>query len=437
MNISEHKLFQDILIGSANQVKSDAFPAPDNQKTPVIAEIKVFTDISQARADWLEFEKTSIHTVFQTYTWLLAWHQHIGKKSGIEPQIIIGYSQDGAVQFLLPLAIRRCGPIRILCYLGCEEASYQFAQFSPAFISSLTLEQISDIRKHITALLPKFHVVRFKRQPYEWRGIKNPFASFTHKKAPSSGYAITLNADYETLYSATRSGKSRSKIVRRERKLAKLGEISYSHCAGKEETLRILDIMFAQKDKRFCEQGIANILERPGVQDFYRSLCLETKEDEAHPIELHYYKCDDQVLGVVMSAPYCNTEFGLINSMSGGSLGVFSPALHLLHRDIERLCGSPTEVYDLGVGAHSYKDRWADQEHPLFDTILPTSPRGIVYAYGSGFLLKAKRYIKNSKTLWPAFLKIRSCFISIFYTGNCPPVNETLASAPGLTQQID
>jgi len=103
VNISEHKLNQDV-----------------TTNTPDVYKIRVFTDITKASDDWITFETTSVHTIFQTHTWLAAWQEHIGSKSGVQPQIIIGYSATGTILFLLPLAIRSIGLLRILCYLGCE-----------------------------------------------------------------------------------------------------------------------------------------------------------------------------------------------------------------------------------------------------------------------------------------------------------------------------
>jgi len=418
MNISGHQLYHDAEI-SPEEYSFDTSGVFD------VAEIKVFSDISCAAADWIEFEETSIHSVFQTHRWLDTWQLHIGLKSGIRPQIVIGYGKDGSVRFLLPLAIKPIGPLRILCFLGCEEASYQIGQYEIDFVRSLTQLRILELCQRIKSLLPEFHVVRFKRQPFEWQGIQNPFAKMDHKTAPSNGYAISLNADYQTLYSATRSGKTRGKISRRARKLAEHGKIEFNVCQTADETSRVLDIMFAQKSKRFCEQGIVNFLARPGVQDFYRQLSLEKGHDGVRPTGLHYYKCGDQILAVILSAPYRNTEFGLINSISDGPLRHYSPGLHLLHCDIERLCNNNTEVYDLGVGAHNYKDSWANFERRLFDTIIPTSLRGYIYAYGSKVILKIKRKIKNSKFLWSAFITCRARLSSLGKPAECPPVDET------------
>ncbi len=419
MNISGHQVYHDA------EISPEAYLL-DTSGVFDVAEIKVFSDISSAAADWVEFEATSIHSVFQTHRWLDAWQQHVGSKSGIQPQIVIGYGEDGTIRFLLPLAIRRVGPLSILCFLGCEEASYQIGQYEVDFVRSLTHIRIRKLSQKIKTLLPEFHVVRFKRQPFEWQGIQNPFAKMAHKTAPSNGYAISLNADYQTLYAATRSGKTRSKISRRERKLAEHGKIEFNVCTTPDETSRVLDIMFAQKSKRFCEQGIANFLACPGVQDFYRSLSLQNDCDGKHSIGLHYYKCGDQVLAVILSAPYCNTEFGLINSITDGPLRHYSPGLHLLHRDIERLCHNKADMYDLGVGAHNYKDSWSNIEIRLFDTIIPTSARGYIYAYGSKLILKSKRWIKNSKFLWSTFVSCRAKMSLLRKSAECPPVDETL-----------
>ncbi len=389
-----------------------------------ISEIKVYTEITDIAAIWTEFETSAIHTVFQTCNWLSAWQKHVGSKSATVPQIVVGFASDRTVQFILPLAIKRRGIVRILSFLGCEEASYQFGLFAPQFLKTLTPECIEKLSQGIARALPAFDIVRFKRQPFDWQGHGNPMAKFSHHPSPSNGFAITLNADYEKLYAATRSWKSRSKILRREQKIAGSGELEYKRCAGRTESFRVLDIMFAQKEKRFCEMGVANFLTRPGVQDFYR--CLGDGDSGSSLLELLYFKCGNKVLAVIMGAPYRGRVFGLINSMTDGPLRHYSPGIHTLHHDIEQFCNRGFDVYDLGVGENSYKDQWADQEIGLFDTIIPTSFAGHIYAAGSQLMLWCKHRIKHSRPLWAVYLRCRSKLSLFKKSGGCKPVDETI-----------
>lgn len=423
MNISARNMSR-----SANKIANSPHtgsPA-DVHPSARIIEIRVFTDLEEIAAEWKIFEATAIHTVFQTFRWLSAWQQHIGARAHFTPQIIVGYDNKGEMQFLLPLAIHRKGVLRTLCFMGHDDVSYQMGIFNAAFLDKLTRESLSSIRAQISHALPDFDVVHFKQQPFDWQGYRNPFLCLPHQIAPNKAHSITLSPDYDALYAATRSGKSRGKILRRERKLALQGDIICKRCETRQEAARALDIMFAQKEKRFCEMGVGNFLARPGVQNFFRALCIGDGPDLPHDLNLYYYKCGDQMLAGILSAPDKAREFGLINSITDGPLRHFSPGLHLLHHTIEHLCNEGTEHLDLGVGEQGYKDLWADKQMGLFDTLIPAKPLGYIYCGIAINALKTKRIIKNSKVLWPKFRKIQAKIGNLFRRGDCTPVDETL-----------
>lgn len=423
MNISAHNIPK-----SASKIANapgTGTPANAQHLTDII-EIRVFSDLREIAAEWKQFETTAIHTVFQTYHWLSTWQQHIGARAHFTPHIVAGYDATGKMLFLLPLAIRRKGILRMLCFMGHDDVSYQLGMFDSVFLNTLSDDTLTRITKQVSHALPDFDVVHFKQQPLDWHGAKNPFVCLPHQLSPNKGHSITLNADYETLYAATRSWKSRSKILRRERNLAKNGEIVCKRCETRQEASRVLDIMFAQKEKRFCEMGVKNFLARPGVQDFFRALAIGDKAELPQSLNLHYYMCGNQMLAAILSAPNQKHEFGLINSISDGPLRNFSPGIHLLHRYIKQLCDEEKKHFDLGVGEQGYKDLWADKQTELFDTLIPVKPLGYVYCGIVANALKAKRIIKNSAVLWPKFQKYRAKAVNLFHRGDCTPVDETL-----------
>ena len=51
-----------------------------------LIEIRVFTEMAKIAADWQQFEKTALHTVFQTFHWVNTWQQHIGARAAIQTQ---------------------------------------------------------------------------------------------------------------------------------------------------------------------------------------------------------------------------------------------------------------------------------------------------------------------------------------------------------------
>ena len=79
-----------------------------------------------------------------------------------------------------------------------------------------------------------------------------------------------------------------------------------------------------------------------------------------------------------------------------------SPGALLLRAIIEAKCRDGLAAFDLGIGEARYKDEWCDETLPLFDSLMPVSPKGHVYCAFESARLRGKRWIKQSPWAWPA-----------------------------------
>ena len=86
-------------------------PAVDRAEAPPAAgfgdiRIAVYDDLAAVELEWRAFEPQADGTVFQCFDWLATWQRHIGVREGVQPVIVVGRDDAGAVLFLLPLAVR-------------------------------------------------------------------------------------------------------------------------------------------------------------------------------------------------------------------------------------------------------------------------------------------------------------------------------------------
>ena len=63
-------------------------------------------------------------TVFQSFEWLAAWQDTVGRSEGVTPCIIEVAAQDGSPLLILPLGIYRGPHGRSLQFLGGHSTDY-------------------------------------------------------------------------------------------------------------------------------------------------------------------------------------------------------------------------------------------------------------------------------------------------------------------------
>src|SRR6478672_9494677 len=80
--------------------------------------LAIHDDLAAVEEEWRRFEAGADCTVFQTFDWLACWHEHVGRRNGVCPAIVVG-RRDSVTLLLLPLAIVP-GVVRRLTFLGSE-----------------------------------------------------------------------------------------------------------------------------------------------------------------------------------------------------------------------------------------------------------------------------------------------------------------------------
>jgi CelD/BcsL family acetyltransferase involved in cellulose biosynthesis len=71
--------------------------------------------VEALREVWGKLAERS-RNVFATWEWASTWWRHFG--TGVEPRVTICRNSDGAAAAILPLQLRRAGPVRILRFVG-------------------------------------------------------------------------------------------------------------------------------------------------------------------------------------------------------------------------------------------------------------------------------------------------------------------------------
>jgi CelD/BcsL family acetyltransferase involved in cellulose biosynthesis len=103
----------------------------------------------------------------------------------------------------------------------------------------------------------------------------------------------------------------------------------------------------------------------------------------------------------------------MFNSIIQGRFAVESPGEQLILKLVRDCCERGLDTFDLGIGEARYKNLVCGDAEPLFDSYLPLSPAGRIFAFALSIGAAIKRAIKQRPALWSAvgaFRRIRARF---------------------------
>jgi CelD/BcsL family acetyltransferase involved in cellulose biosynthesis len=370
---------------------------------PIAVDTSITSDLQSVEAIWEALQAAAPCTGAQTFDWAQAWARHVLGPEGREPVIVVGLGESGQELFLWPFEMAKSTGMKVLSWLGQDQANYNMGLFAPEAAASFSGADVSRLLGAVARRTGAVAAI-FKAQPFSWDGVANPFAQLPHQPTPSSGYAVTLG-DFTTLYEQRFSKRSRNTLDRKERKLLDLGKLIYGWAETRDEKLQLVDTFFAQKARKFANMGIKDIFDAH-VRAFYREIALLEGENPSR-LRLGFIKLGDEVLAT-FSGTLCHNRLSVsLCSLAEGEMQRHSPGALLMRHQIKEASGAGLALYDIGVGAARHKDEWADVVQPLFDSFIAFKPRGLALALPRAAYARLKRAIKSNPHLWSLAQKLR------------------------------
>ncbi len=356
---------------------------------------------------WEELQQTAPCTATQTYAWARAWARHGLGPEGREPVIAVGCGPDGKPLFLWALEMARTCGLKVLSWLGQDHANYSMGLFAPEAAAKLGAHDIARLFNTVARETGAAAAI-LRSQPFSWDGVTNPFAALPHQGAPSAGYAVTLG-DFEEIFERRFGKRSRSNFVRKERKLAEVGPLTYGWAETRDEKLAIMDAFFVQKSWQLAAMGVGQIFDSH-ARAFYREIAL-LEGDNPSRLKLGYLKVGNTV-AAIFAGSLCHNRLGVaLSSIGEGEMQKQSPGALLLRHQIEEACRQGLAFYDIGAGTARHKEQWCDVRHSLFDSFIALRPEGLALTLPLATVARAKRAIKSNPYLWPLVQRWRGTLL--------------------------
>ena len=367
-----------------------------------IGRVDIFHDLSAAEPLWRRLEaEATLGTPYQRFDFMAPWQRHVGSRAGITPLIVIASDPAGRPLMLLPLGLRRFGPLGIAGFLGGKHVNFNLALWRRETLAAIGPGEIAAVLDRLAAT-GGIDLLALANQPLTWDGCANPLALLPHQPSPSFGWRGALAADFATLAASRFNGTARKKLRKKERSLAAHGPLRCWQAASADEARRVIDVFFEQKAARMRERGIADVFAAPGMREFITTAATERLADGRPAIELHVLAVGERILAVFGGVADDRRFSGMFNSITRCPLAHESPGELLLIDLVRHCCARGLATFDLGVGEADYKRTLCSEPEPLVDSIVPLTTRGRAAAALWRLKIAAKRRIKHSPAIWRA-----------------------------------
>ncbi|MGB0466830.1 MAG: GNAT family N-acetyltransferase [Pontibacterium sp.] len=366
-------------------------------------EIKIFDTFPAAESVWKQFEASSIYYAFQDYHWLERWYRHIGKDEGATPCITaIWIKKDNQRQplMLLPFAVYKTGPLRLLKFMGGEVTDY----FAPLVTEKQHLQDpkwFSTLWPEIKKALPAYDAARLIKLPETLETLGNPLLQLDTIPYAES-HSATLQPNWDDYYTCQIKKKIRADSRRQRKRLAELGELRFMIAEDDEHYRQITEAMIEHKQRRYAETEVTDLLARDNYRNFYLD------HQNAFGSEALIHACalyvGDEIVATHWGAVLDKRYYFLMPTYAGGDWKRYSVGRILLEELMQWCFDQELTVFDFSLGGEQYKKEWCDQAMPLYEVLDAKTLPGQVYVTGQ----KAKKKLLSNPRILKQVWKIKT-----------------------------
>jgi CelD/BcsL family acetyltransferase involved in cellulose biosynthesis len=363
---------------------------------------RVLHDIEDVAELWLSFERASIVSPGQS----LALVRHWISANGIlakNQYFIVAETAAGPVA-LLPLWRQTQRGVRTLRFFPGNHVGANQPLVCPVRYAQLSSAQRRDLWRGMGRAVHGADLIVLDAVPYRGDSM-GPFAEFGESLAAETLY----RAEFPSFAEADRlqRSKSRRKHDRQQgEKLEAMGDVTLDTIGNGEAALCMLEVLFAQRARRFAAQGIRNPFAEPKVRRFYEAIAESGSGVE---VVLHVLRLNGVPVALRYNIGFGGALYCLISSMSDDpAIQVGSPGKQCLLRVMQTVFDAGWAAFDMGAGFTDEKRHWCNVEVPLRRHYLALSPVGVIAGALDRGRISLKHRIKSDPKLLAAVRKIRA-----------------------------
>lgn len=335
---------------------------------------------------------------------------------GGEPHFVAVLDNGDRPQALMAFAIERERYSRfapnaaILRFLDGGLADYNAPVLYPCAAHWDAATQHS-VWRAILRILPPVDFAVLEKMPDRIVDLPNPFHILAQYKFGVSGHGATLPEDWRE-FAARLPNRKNWKAGR----FRALGPVALEIAATPARYREVIEILIAQKRRRYLQSWGADGLARPGYLDYLRGAARLAHPNG--PACLFALKAGDVVIATNFGLKTGNRFSGQFTTYEDGVWAEYSPGALLMNKVVEWCHASGVRILDFGIGDDRYKASYCDIDIPLYQSEFAVSRR-------ARFAARAR-----SAALWARNLRRRA-----IQTGNRPAPSPLESSGSGATRK--
>lgn len=316
----------------------------------------------------------AVASAFQRPTTLRAVYNLVAKPNGGEPLLVLVHGADGAPQALFPFVRVRRGGLMVVEAPDFDICDYWFpliagpGRFNPS--------QALALWHAVTSALKPAHAVFIKKMPATLYGRENPLAGLPQARPMGAVTSILpLRGPADEVLTDVHGISAVREAAKKARRLGREGALAFDEVRDPERAAALVDRMAEFRSGRFDGLGRRNALAREEVRAFYRERAREGVGDGS--VRVLELSIGGETLGASLLLVHGSTVVAVLIVMSPDpKWDAFSPGTIATAKTIQWAWDSGFAIFDLSVGALSYKSRFGVEEHALLELNQALTLRG-------------------------------------------------------------
>ena len=332
-------------------------------------QIESFSSFSpELKEVWEKFEQHAECYFFQTFQWSKHWFDVVGNSEGYYATVLVVYD-EGEIKMILPFAQKKKWGVKVIEWMGGIQTDYKAPLINPNFVFSekdfaKTWKKISNI-----LIANGISYCFFENQPQLIGNVQNPFYHFFTPYRIEYAHSVQLPNETSEYFSTSVRKKILADSRRQRKRLGDLGKLGFLIADSKNLYDELTQVMIKQKQRRFLEMNVRNILANHKVQDFYASF----QNSFLHCSGL---KLNSTIIATHWGIVFRGRFYYLMPSFEGGVIGKYSAGRLLLEELINWSIDNRCHTFDFTIGGESYKKDWCEKEMAIGRSMFALSFKG-------------------------------------------------------------
>jgi CelD/BcsL family acetyltransferase involved in cellulose biosynthesis len=332
--------------------------------------------------------------------WISAWLQ-----TQSSDLVLLSLDLGGQTLLMMPLEVLPQRGCRIARAIGGNHANGNFLAVQAGSAQLIDADAMRLLLDGLHKARPDIDLVLIDRQTPAIDGNRNPFAHLPALPSANIALAVDLGCGFEAVLDRLGRKRRLKKHRAQTRKLEAAGGFRRIEASSEAEVERLMTAFLQQKADRFQRLGIRNVF--ADMQPFLTALFKQAQSAARPNFLLHGLEVGGVIRAVTGSSIVGDRIICEFGSIVEDELAHASPGDFLFFLNIEDAARQGFKTYDFSVGDERYKRAWCDLEVQQFDTILPLSLKGRVYAMVLQAVTGTKRRIKANERIWTLLKRLR------------------------------